>query len=352
MKNCKIYAGLLWLCLLACSYALPDKLQAQTPLLYGVRFEGGTYNDGTIISFNTVSNTETVVWNFGSVASDGAFPQNGLVYDSSNGLFYISTSQGGAYGYGAIVSFDPRNNTEHPLYSFTSGACFSQPTNPGDLVYNPRNGLYYGMLPAEGPDNCAGVIFNFNPANNTVNQVYDFDSQNDTDGLPVSGKLVYYSGTGIFYAMTYHGGSHSDAGAIISYNPLSYPYENVLWSFGADSDGNSPNGSFVYDTTTGLLYGMTFYGGTNNKGTIISFNPANNTENVVWHFGSDSDGAWPNRDLVLDPDNGLYYATTTQGGSNNAGAIISFNPLNNTEKVVWSLTNQAYGKYPGRKPGL
>ena len=145
-----------------------------------------------------------------------------------------------------------------------------------------------------GGSNGDGAIISFNPSNNAENVVTNFSGGTDGESVPY-GDLVYYGG--LYYGMTLHGGS-SDSGAIISFNPTGN-IEKRLYSFaGNPSDGSSPSGSLIYDAENRLFYGMTSGGGSNGDGVIFDFNPTNDSEKVVWDFGTGMDGKNPFRSLV------------------------------------------------------
>jgi uncharacterized repeat protein (TIGR03803 family) len=62
----------------------------------------------------------------------------------------------------------------------------------------------------------------------------------------------------------------------------------------------------------GNFYGSTFQGaGSNNGGTLFSFNPLNGTVNLAWQFMDDATGFEPHAALSLGSDGNLY-GTTTQ----------------------------------------
>jgi len=302
---------------------------AQTPVFYGMTYRGGTNNLGTIINFNPANNSESVVWNFGGIG-DGQEPWGSLIYVKSRHAFYGFTETGGVYTYGTIIKFNPTNNQESVAWSFGYGTDGQSPY--GNLAYDPVNGMLYGMT-AFGGTAGAGTIIEFNPVNGQESVVWNFGSH--FDGAIPKGSLVYDTASGCFYGMTSIHGLWG-YGAIIRFNPVTNQ-DSVVWSFGMNNDGEYPNGSLVYDTTTHLFYGMTNAGGGTGTGIIFSFNPVNNVENLLWNFGSGSDGQIPNGDLVYNKNNGLFYGMTSTGGANNYGAICSFNPTNNAENVAWSF---------------
>jgi uncharacterized repeat protein (TIGR03803 family) len=90
--------------------------------------------------------------------------------------------------------------------------------------------------------------------------------------------------------------------------------ELVLHSF-SGTDGNSPRGGLVADST-GNLYGTTTYGGTGTCpfgcGTVFKIDRQGH-ETVLYNFTGLADGANPVSTLVLDSAGNLY-GTTTAGG--------------------------------------
>jgi uncharacterized repeat protein (TIGR03803 family) len=67
--------------------------------IYGTTEEGGTNNVGTVYKLTPSGNTykETIVWNFGSVQGDGAYPVGGVIVNRK-GVIYGTTLAGGSGG--------------------------------------------------------------------------------------------------------------------------------------------------------------------------------------------------------------------------------------------------------------
>lgn len=157
------------------------------------------------------------------------------------------TSLGGTFNAGSIISFNPTSNSEKMLWSFGNNMDGNTPL--GDLVYNSGNHLFYGMTQGGGNVNEGeGVVISFNPATLRDSVLWSFG--NGTDGQNPLGNLVY-DGSALYYGMTSQGGSNG-VGAIISFNPETRA-ESVVWSFDSAGNGNSPNGSLVmYSGPTGI----------------------------------------------------------------------------------------------------
>jgi uncharacterized repeat protein (TIGR03803 family) len=77
--------------------------------LYGTTTNGGAYQWGTVFELSPAAGgtwNETIVHNFDHTASDGFYPDAGLIVDSRGNL-YGTASQGGAYGGGIVFEITP-----------------------------------------------------------------------------------------------------------------------------------------------------------------------------------------------------------------------------------------------------
>jgi len=111
--------------------------------------------------------------------------------------------------------------------------------------------------------------------------------------------------------------------------------ESVLYSFGnPSSDGQTPQAGLI-EGSEGILYGTTWYGGTNNEGTVFKVTPSG-IETVLYSFGtSGSDGTGPWAGLIHARD-GNFYGTTNAGGANGNGTVFKITPAG-VESVLYSF---------------
>ena len=153
--------------------------------------------------------------------------------------------------------------------------------------------------------------------------LYDF-AGGTGDGANPTGSLIDVGG--ILYGMT-PGGGKSGFGTIFSFSPAT-DAENVLYSFeGKPADGQSPLGSLLQSSSSpSTLYGMTENGGSGSAGTLFSFNLGNNAESVLYSFGSQG--------LDLPTGSLIQSSGTLYGLADNA---FSFNTTTNTATTLYEF---------------
>ena len=116
---------------------------------------------------------------------------------------------------------------------------------------------------------------------------------------------------------------------------------HVLYVFQGGSDGASPFGAMIKDTKG--RYGTTYYGGTNNVGTVFKL-ARDGTESVLHSFAGGSDGANPQTDLIADTT-GNFYGTTSAGGASGCGTVFKVKP-NGHETVLYAFKCRPDGFTP------
>lgn len=238
---------------------------------------------------------------------------------SSQTTMYGMTSNGGAYSTGTI-------------YSMTEGGTFTRRwdffRNLGggpkcDLIKG-TDGKLYGTTEIGGT-NGAGTIFSYDPATGTYSTL--FNMVTTTGSKPVRGLVQV--GTKL-YGLCSEGGANS-LGALFEYNLSTSTYtKRVDFS---TTNGTRPRGRMV-QAANGLLYGVTFQGGANSRGTLFSFNTTTNAFTKIRDFAT-ATGGQPFGGM-LRASNNILYGTTTMGGTspNNGGVIYSFNTTGNTYTVL------------------
>jgi uncharacterized repeat protein (TIGR03803 family) len=274
----------------------------------------GNFSDqacGTVFSVNPTTGAEQVVYFFKG-GTDSNFPAAGLI--DVAGTLYGTAAQGGAHGQGTVFSVNPTTGTEDILYSFQGGSDAANPTasllNVGGTLYGvATNGGAYGL----------GAAFSVNATTGAETVLHSFGKGKDGQ---YPGSLIQLGGK--LYGLTEQGGRSANCyggcGTVFSFN-LSTGIERVVYSFQAGTNGALPSAGLV--NVAGTLYGTTYYGGPGNCpdgfvagcGTVFSFNPKTDAEQILYAFQGGTDGANP-QDNLLDSD-GTLYGTTENGGPGN-----------------------------------
>lgn len=314
------------------SYPEGGLTQYNNSTLFGLTTYGGHSDNGTIFSFDITNNTLVTVNDFN--LNSGTYP-NGNLLKASNGKLYGTTSFGGAYsGFnGTLFSFDPATNALVKLFDFNNAVSTQgEPSNPVGSLVQGTNGKLYGLTQGGGinPTYQGGSIFSFNLTNNTPAFNFPFSATGGIDGLQPLGSLVQ-DANGKFYGTTSQGGSTLGWGAIYSFDPATTAYTK-LNAFTTNT-GMQPVGGLVL-ANNGKYYGMTQTGGTNNTGTIFSFDTVTNTQTNVFNF-TGANGSFPAGSLIR-ASNGKLYGMTTLGGIGN-GTLFSFDPATNTHIKLLDL---------------
>jgi uncharacterized repeat protein (TIGR03803 family) len=260
----------------------------------------------------------------GGPLNDGVVPVGKYLYGTTNG--------GGIGGNGTIYRLDTVTRVEKVLYEFTGGADGCYPN--GLTLY--KNVLYGTAIACGGAG--YGSVFSIDPATETYHTLYSF--QNGADGSYPQGNLLSLGGS--LWGTADYGGA-TGAGTLFKIDPASLSLTPVH-SFGTNVDAAYPPNSLI--AFNGVLYGVTQYGGTNNTGTVYSYDPARGTEAVLYSFGvfGGVDGYRPASQLFVYQ--GALYGTAQAGGTHNAGVIFRVTLKTRKEDVVYNFSGGVDGATP------
>jgi uncharacterized repeat protein (TIGR03803 family) len=288
---------------------------------------------GAVAAPQAKAQTFSVTHNF-TGGSDGANPLSGFFFAGGN-LFGVASS-GGNSGLGVVFRLS-LSGQETVLHEFTGG---TDGANPQGRLVMDRAGNFYGTTTAGGVSN-AGTVFKVTRKGiETV--LYSFTGKPD-GANPVAGLAIDSAGN--LYGTTTAGGANGN-GTVFK---LAIPTvsggewtEEVLYSFGTGTDGTIPVAGVTRDAS-GNLYGTTSAGGAHGSGTVFQLTPSGSawTETILHHFALGSDGGVPYAGLVLASDGNLYGATTEggAGGQNGGGTIFELTP---TSGGGWTFS-ELYG---------
>ncbi len=263
---------------------------------------------------NADGQTVTNLHSFGSSSSDGKTPYAGLA-SGRDGNFYGTTTAGGTNNNGTIFRISPGG-------AYTNLYVFAGFPNDGSIPYAGlalgNDGNLYGAT-YQGGTNNDGTLFRISTGGNYTN-LYFFGGFH-FDGANPSGALAS-DGNGNFYGTTSLGGTNGD-GTVFRIS-TGGNYTN-LYSFGGPpADGEQPIAGLVQGSD-GNFYGTTFFGGTNDDGTVFRISPNGSYTNLHFFAGHPGDGASPYAGLAQGSD-GNFYGTTVSGGTHNLGTVFKIAP--------------------------
>lgn len=220
------------------------------------------------------------------------------------------TTKGGNGSIGTIYQTDNNGNNQTLIHQFDAVFAGSKPT--GDLIE--VGGKLYGFT-SEGGTSNNGVLFSYDLATSVYTVVFNFDGA--VNGSRPRGKLLLAS-DGLLYGLTSRGGLN-DGGTIISYN-ISSNSVSKLYDF-TFAEGIEPCGGFV-EHSNGELYGLTYRGGTNDKGVIFKFTISGAVYQSLFNFNTlNGENPWGS---LLKTPNGYLLGTTSGGGLNSLGVIFGY----------------------------
>jgi uncharacterized repeat protein (TIGR03803 family) len=309
--------------------------QGQDGNLYStIETNGTTY--GSVYKMTTSGTPPTLLYSFcaekAPCALTGGYPEGGVTL-GFDGNLWGTTAGGGAHGAGTVFKLTPAGALTS-VYSFANAKDDSAPIY---TVIQGQDGNMYGVSEEQYAGQ-AGSFFKLTTKGKIT--PYPFNpnlTQGATPNLPVEGT------DGNFYGTTQLGGDLScglhGCGAI--YKVTSGGKITVLHGFtgyvsATKFDGSVPYGILVQDNG-GNLYGTTYYGGSNNAGTVFKITPSG-TYTLLHSFvdvAPNYDGQLPTAGLTLGTDGNLY-GTTERGGTQNGGAIYRITP-SGTETLLYSF---------------
>ena len=271
--------------------------------------------------------------------TDGQYPDAPLL-QGIDGNFYSTTDQG-ADGAGEVFKITS-TGTLLTLHSFCSPTDCTDGTAPVAPLVQTANGMFYGTTAgggAEGGANGSGTVFEITPWG-ALRTLYSFCAQPKCiDGAsPVAG-LVQAANQNL-YGTTYYGGANNK-GTVFEITPTGKL--TTLYSFCAQAncaDGSNPKAGLI-QASDGNLYGTAYTGGGgfcgSGCGTVFKITPQG-AFTVLHVFVEGSDGALPAASLIQATDGNLY-GTTENGGLEQGGVVFKITSTGNVTTVYSFCAN-------------
>jgi uncharacterized repeat protein (TIGR03803 family) len=320
-------------------------IQAKDGNFYGTTYSSGANGYGTVFKMDA-KGAVTVLYSFGASSNDGRNPQAALI-QAKDGSFYGTTSSGGVNGNGTIFNMDSSDKVK-VLYSFGANGSHDG-ANPQSSLLQGSDGNFYGTTD-EGGANGYGTVYKMAVSSGTVqfSIIHPFGDPGTTnDGWHPQAALIQGS-NGNFYGTTYSGGAKY-YGTIFKMD--SSDAVTVIHSFRSSdaSDGRTPQATLIQGSD-GNFYGTTYSGGANGYGTVFKMDAFGNVT-ILHSFGATpNDGQNPVAGLI-QAKNGIFYGTTSAGGSNSSGTAFKMSVSSSTVKfsILHNFADNSTpndGRYP------
>ncbi|MEQ8359535.1 MAG: T9SS type A sorting domain-containing protein [Cytophagales bacterium] len=292
--------------------------------LYGMNPYGGTAQTGVLYKFDPSASTINNLYTF-NIIEEGTNPTSLAL--SADGNLYGVNNKGGVYGGGTLFRMNPVTLEITPLVQFkptiSTSARVSQVANnysSPHFIMEASNGKLYGRTNRGGAGN--GVIFEYDPATDELLKKFDFDSNTGDNGGGLRGGLLEVDGK--LYGVNRISGPSGD-GALFEYDIAS---SDVTAVADFSPAGISEVTSNLVLASDGKLYGTSTVGGLNNRGTIFEYDITSETITKKIDFdavsGANSFGGLIS--IAADKLMGITYA----GGTNNKGEVFEYTPSTNT----------------------
>jgi uncharacterized repeat protein (TIGR03803 family) len=279
----------------------------------------------------------TILYEFGSVPSDGWSPKGQLAMDTSGAIYGTTEFSGpSTYSSGTVYQLIPPAEpggtwTESMLHVFGTGTDGFFPY--GGVTFS-ANGSLFGTTAAGGTYG-DGTVFELSPPPQSggvwaESVLHSFSNQNG-GWLPETG--VVFDSIGALYGSTVLSSGPRTDGTVFQLSPPSQTgghwAGSTLFEFGGQ-DGDDPNTSTPALDASGNLWITTQSGGTSNAGTLVELAPPASpgqpwVKKLVYSFSNGWNGGAPASGVTIGPD-GTLYGTTSGGGDNGSGIVYQYKP--------------------------
>ena len=241
--------------------------------LYGGAETGGTARAGTVYELSPAQGTWTltVLHDFAGGLNDGQFPLGGVQLDPAGNIYGTTAEGGNGDGEGIVFQLVPSGSswTLNILYNFQLSSGGITPT--AGVIVGPGGNLY-GGTPNGRPN---PVVFELSPSNGswTYSTLYTFNS----DFCCGMGANLVMDSAGNLYGTTGGDSVEGIYGTVFKLTPSNggWIYTD-LHDFTGGSDGATPESSVLIDAN-GNLYGTAEFGGnpncTGGCGTVWEITP-------------------------------------------------------------------------------
>jgi uncharacterized repeat protein (TIGR03803 family) len=302
-------------------------IQAPDGMLYGTTREGGADGTGTVFRVSTNGTSFKPLHDFASYFVEGAYPPCSLLMGVDGNLYGIA-NQGGTNGYGTVFTLDTNGANFNVLHNFD---IYPDSFYPNGALIQASNGLLYGTASSGGGGNW-GSLFEISTNGVTYNVIVSLVGPPGGGEHPQSSLMQ--ASDGLLYGTCQEGGTNQ-SGTLFSLHDDGSSYNDFFSFDGNGGDANSPEASLLLGRD-GALYGTSYFGGSNGLGAIFKVNRDGTAYQLLHSFDNDGvDGYYPEAGL-LQADNGMLFGTTYYGGTNESGTVFTLSTNGSDYSVVFS----------------
>lgn len=242
----------------------PPVLSGDRSTLFGTTSGSGPGGHGTVYRIGTNGKGLSVLHAFTGAADDGGTSFGALTI-GANETLYGMTFDGGSADLGTIFRIGTDGRGFGVLHDFTGGRNDGSGPQLGHLTLAPSGRVLFGMTRVGGTDD-RGTIFRIGTDGRGFDVLHSFTGD---DGSQPYGSLTLDPDGARLYGLTSVGGA-GKSGVLFGIDPDGRRYE-VLREFELAQDGGVPLGAVAIDEEGTTLYGVTSSGSVANAGTIFSF---------------------------------------------------------------------------------
>lgn len=243
-------------------------------------------------------------------------------------IWGVTRNGGEDYG-GVIFKTDLNGNNYEVVYNFRTNI---EPRVGFAPVGHPilENGKLYGIAVFGGSKH-NGIIYEFDIESNTIKELHAFSDNFSSSGW--EGKSLLMAKNGKIYGATREGGGYK-SGILFEYDLTSNEF-NTLVTFD-ETNGKFPISSLIQGSND-KLYGLTGYGGANDKGVLFEYDIDSNNLDVKYSFMP----GYHNISHSLVEYKGKLYGRTNRG-SGRSGVIFEYDLLTEEYIIAVSFPDQYY----------
>ena len=271
--------------------------------LFGTTEYGGAKDDGTVFEVQAGSGTIATLASFNG--TDGAYPETGLVEDSSGNLFG-TTGGGGSNGDGTVFEVQAGTGI------ITTLASFNAANGEGHWgVVEDSSGNLFGTTVYGGAANY-GTVFEVQAGSGTITTLASF--QWGIGAYPEAGLVVDSSGN--LFGTTYAGGA-TGFGTVFEVQAGSGTI-TTLASFNVTYIECEPYDPGLVEDSSGNLFGTTYADGGYLDGTVFEVQRGSGTITTLATFnGTNRAHPWG----LVEDSSGNLFGTTGGGGAIGCGTV-------------------------------